>query len=230
MKRIIIILCCIIFLPFQALTASASVEILQNLVIRSYRLPKEAVYIDMLIYMDENDEAYTPFNEDNMKQYNFDATELSEYNSEGFISMYCHYKDNFTKMKLFYNNKYDSFNSFVLDKYSDKYSNDSFRTNGSRMYQIIDENRQFRIALLDENGSIIQISEPFNSNSKRGPLIEYIKYNAENNALYLKYEYTGVPLYWLWNSNPKYTITGIIVFIIIITFVISRLRHRHKVE
>lgn len=220
MRSIVIILCCLMLLPCQSLTAYAQV-ILESFSVKSYRLPKEAVYMDIFITMNENDKSYTAFNEENMNQYNFDATELSEYNSEGFISMSCHYKDNFTKMKLFYNNKYDSFNSFVLDKYSD----DSLGTNSSRVYQILSEDRQFRIALLDENGSIIQLSETFNGNSKRGPLIDYIKYNAENNTLSLKYEYSGVPLYWIWNTNPKYTIIGIIVVIAIIKFLISRLRH-----
>lgn len=219
MKRIIIILCCLILLPFQMLTVYAEIK-LENFAVKSYRLPKEAVYIDMLISMDKSDKSYMAFNEKNMKQYNFDVTELSEYNNKGFVSMSCHYKDNFTEMKIFHSKRYDYFNSFVLDMYSDG----SLHPNGSRVYKILDENRQFRIALLDENGSIIQLSEPFSSNSKRGPLIDYIKYNAENNTLSLKYRYSGVPLYWIWQTNPKYTIIGIIIFIVVIKFLITKYR------
>lgn len=82
-------------LPFQILTAYAR-DKLDCLIVESYVLPDEAVYMDLLITMDENDEAYTPFNEENMKQYSFDTNAITEYNSEGFVSMSCHYNDNFT--------------------------------------------------------------------------------------------------------------------------------------
>lgn len=228
MKRIIIVLCCIILLPFQMLTVYAEAR-LDSFAVKSVGLPREAVYMDMLISMDENDKAYTPYNEDNMKQYSFDTKTIAEYNSEGFVSMSYHYKDNFTKMKILYNNKYGYINSFVLDKCS----NGGLVANDTRVHDIISEDRKFRIALLDENGNIIQLSEPFKGNSKRGLLIDYVGYDVKNNILSLRYEYNYVLEYWLWNSNPKYTIIGIIALIIIIKFLISRLKlfiskHKHS--
>lgn len=99
MKKIIIILCCLMLLPFQILTAFARDQ-LSSLTVESSGLLDEAVYMDMLISMNENDEAYTPFNEENMKQYSFDSKVISDYNNEGFISMSCHYNNNFTKMEI----------------------------------------------------------------------------------------------------------------------------------
>ena len=207
-------------LPFQMLTAYAR-NILQNLVVISSELPDKAVYIDMLISMDEKDEAYTPYNEENMKQYSFDTNTIADYSNEGFISMSYHYKDNFTKMKIQSNSKGKYVNSFTLRRISDE----DLGANPLLVYKLINEKRQFRIALLDENGSIIQLSESFDSNGKNGELINYIEYDAGNNILSLDYEYSGAPLWWVRTIIPLYVIIGIIVIIAIIKFLISRLRH-----
>ena len=226
MKRISIIICCFMLLPFQMLTAYAR-NILQNLVVISSELPNEAVYIDMLIYMDEKDEAYTPYNEENMKQYSFDTNTIANYSNEGFISMSCHYKDNFTKMKIQANTKGKYVNSFTLRRISDG----DLVQNSTLVYKLLNEKRQFRIALLDKNGSIIQLSEPFDSNGKKGELINYIEYDAGNNIISLDYEYSGAPLWWVRTVIPLYVIIGIIIIIAVIKFLIFRLRHfisRHK--
>lgn len=223
MKKIIIILCCLMLLPFQMLTASAQAE-LESLAVESSELLDNAVYMDMLISMDENDEAYTSFNEENMKQYSFDTNAITEYNSEGFVSMSCHYNDNFTNMEIQTDIRGDYINLFNLKRDPDG----SLHANYPLVYKLLTENRQFRIALLDENGSIIQISKPFVINGKKGNLMGYIKYNAENNTLSLKYERSGAPLWWVRAIHPLYIIGGIIVIIVVIKFLISRLRHRHS--
>lgn len=216
-------------LPIQTLTASARGR-LEDLAVESTGLPKEAVYMDMLISMDENDEAYTPFNEENMKQYSFDTTAIAEYNSEGFVSMSCHYKDNLTDMEIHLNARGDYHNSFILERLSDG----SLGAPGSLVNRLLDEKRQFRIALLDENGSIIQLSKPFDSKTKNGPLIHYIGYDAENNTISLDYEYDGAPLWWV-RSSPIYFIIGIgglagaVVITIVIVLLVSK-RKRNKAK
>ena len=223
MRNIIIIFCCLMLLPFQTLTAFARAQ-LRSLTIESSGLLNEAVYMDMLISMDENDESYTPFNEENMKQYSFDAKAISDYNNEGFISMSCHYNNNFTKMEICYDDKWGYHNSFTMDRSSDG----SLTPNPLLVYKLLSEERQFRIALLDKNGNIIQISKPFGITGRKGDLLGYIKYNAEHNKLSLNYEYSGAPLWWVRAVNPLYIIGGIIVIIVVIKFLISRLRHRHS--
>lgn len=220
MRVIIAIFSCIILLLFNTHTAYAQAK-LDSFAVKSYNLPEEAVYMDMLISMNEDDESYTVFNEENMKQYIFDARVLSSYNKDGFISMSCHYNNNFTKMKILDNNTGSYHNSFVLDKNS----NGGLVANDIRIYKILSENRQFRIVLLDKDGNIIQLSKPFKGNSRKGFLIDYIKYDAKSNTFSLKYEYDGVLLWWVRVTNPKYTIIGIIVVIAVIAFFISRLRH-----
>lgn len=220
MRSIIIILCCLMLLPCQSLTVYAEAR-LDSFAVKSYNLPEEAVYMDMLISMNEDDEFYTIFNEENMKQYIFDARVLSSYNKDGFISMSCHYNNNFTKMKILDNNTGSYHNSFVLDKNS----NGGLVANDIHIHKIFSENRQFRIVLLDKDGNIIQLSKPFKGNSRKGLLIDYIKYDAKSNTFSLKYEYDGVLLWWVRVTNPKYTIIGIIVVIAVIAFFISRLRH-----
>lgn len=220
MRNIIIILCCLILLPFQTLTAYARDE-LDCLVVELYEFPDEAAYVDMLITMDENDEAYTPFNEENIKQYSFDTKAITEYNRDGFISMSCHYKDNLTRMKISYDDKWGYHNSFTLKRSSDG----NLHSNYQLVYNLLKEDRQFRIALLDENGGIIQISKPFGINGRKGHLLGYIRYNAEHNKLSLDYEYSGSLLWWVRVINPKYTIIITIVFMIVITLLIFRLRN-----
>ena len=223
MRNIIIILCCLILLPFQSLTVYARDQ-LDNLVVESSGLPEEAVYMDMLITIDENDEAYTPFNEENMKQYSFDTKVITEYNRDGFVSMSCHYKDNLTRMRIQTDARGDYINSFTLEKNA----NGNIYSNYQLVYKLLTENRQFRIALLDENGSIIQISKTFGITGRKGDLLGYIKYNAEHNKLSLNYEYSGASLWWVRAVNPLYIVGGIIVIIVVIKFLISRLRHRHS--
>ena len=223
MRNIIIIFCCLMLLPFQMLTASAQAK-LENLAVESSGLPDNAVYMDMLISMDENDEAYTPFNKENMKQYSFDTKTIADYNSEGFVSMSYHYKDNLTRMKIQTDVRGDYINSFTLKRRSDG----NIYSNYQLVYNLLKEDRQFRIALLDENGGIIQISKPFGITGRKGDLLGYIKYNAEHNKLSLNYEYSGAPLWWVRAVNPLYIIGGIIVIIVVIKFLISRLRHRHS--
>lgn len=220
MRNIIIILCCLMFLPLQILTAFARDQ-LRSLTVESSGLSDEAVYMDMLISMDENDNAYTPYNEENMKQYSFDTKTIAEYNSEGFVSMSCHYNNNFTKMEICYDDKWGYHNSFTMDRRSDG----SLTPNPLLVHKLLSEDRQFRIVLLDKNGNIIQLSEPFNSSGKNGQLNDYIGYNVKNNTLSLDYEYDGAPLWWVRAINPKYIIIGIIVLIALIKLFISRLRH-----
>ena len=221
MRVIIAIFSCIMLLFTNTHTVYAQ-ALLDSFAVKSYNLPKEAVYMDMLISMNENDESYTVFNEENMKQYNFDARVLSSYNKEGFISMSCHYNNNFTKMKILDNNNTGSYhNSFVLDKNS----NGGLVANNLRVREIFSENRQFCIALLDKDGNIIQCSKTFNGNGKRGFLIDYIKYDAKSNTLFLKYEYDGVLLWLLIITNPKYFITvGIIICIVIIKLSVTLIK------
>lgn len=175
----------------------------------------------MLITMDENDEAYTPFNEENMKQYSFDTKVITEYNRDGFVSMSCHYKDNLTRMRIQTDARGDYINSFTLEKNA----NGNIYSNYQLVYKLLREDSRFRIALLDENGGIIQISKPFGINGRKGNLIGYIKYDAENNKLSLNYEYSGALLWWVMTIKPRYVIIGIIVIIFVIKFLISRLRH-----
>ncbi len=219
MKKIIIVLCCLMLLHFQILTVFARDQ-LNSLTVESSGLLDEAVYMDMLISMNENDEAYIPFNEENMKQYSFDAKVISDYNNEGFISMSCHYNNNFTKMEICYDDKWGYHNSFTMNKSCDG----RLISNSLLVHKLLSEERQFRIALLDKNGNIIQISKPFKGSGKKGLLDNYIGYNMKNNKLSLEYEYSGAPLWWVRAVNPLYIIGGIIVIIVVIKFLISKFR------
>ena len=226
MKKFLIILCCIIFLPFQSLKAYARIH-LENLSVKSFNIPDNAAYIDMLIAMDVNDKDYVPLNEDNMKAYSFDIRKIDEYNDDGFISMSCHYKNVYTKMKVERINDGDNVvahNSFTLLKsYDGKLFQDA-----DLVSKFIREKRRFKIAVIDDKGNVIQVSKPFDITGKNGDLIKPISYDISNNSFKLTYEHDGEPLYFVRALNPRHLFIFFILVLTVIVVVIVVIRTRHK--
>ena len=52
---------------------------------RVHDITDEACYIDLLIDLDKTDERYVEKNEENMKQFGFNAEKLCAYNDNGFV-------------------------------------------------------------------------------------------------------------------------------------------------
>lgn len=226
MKKIFMIIALIIIFvcPIEAYAHSNA----QKIEVDTYHFTDDACYIDLLIKMDSDDEYYTEFNNDNMDRFDFDKTKLSEYrDADGYISFSCHYKDVYSDpiiSKKTVGETVISENCFTLDKH--------LEIDLNVMKALYDKNRAFKIAILDKNGNIMQISDTFevhNDDKDKGYISGDVRYDVSNN----KFEY-----YWSNNyptdsgitiSNKPLTI-GIVLFLsVLVVFLIFR-RTKSKFE
>jgi hypothetical protein len=178
----------IIFIVLSPFTAYAYSNA-QKLEVDSYNFIDKAYYIDLLIKMDNNDEYYTNFNKDNMDRFEFDKTKLSEYtDGDGYISFSCHYKDIYSDIilnKISFNNRVISENSFTLNK---DLGQDIYV-----MKALYDEERSFKVAILDKDGNIIQVSEAFEVfNEKKGYIASAVNYDISNNSFVVDWSRNSV--------------------------------------
>ena len=185
MKRfpiiILVIMLCLALMPVKPLAASAQC-IQEQLEVFSTNIPDDAEYLDVLIKMDEDDPYYTPCNEENMKQYSFDKTTLAEYSTDGFVSLSYHYyvpeKTLYTDMKINktrYNEIDRTWNTFS------SYNDETY-------YSLFNGKRVIRIAVLDKDGNIIQVSKSIKMTGKKGRVNSSIDYNIGKNKLEYEYE------------------------------------------
>lgn len=189
MKKLISTLFALIFLSLNAIIACASPQKAQGIDIRSFNFTQDCKYIDLLIQMSEDENNYIAYNETNMKQCTFDTRELSHYCDNGYVSMSCHYKDNYTELIIKKKNAKEtifSVNCFVLDK---DYDGD-LRYGFKRMSDLYNRSPKpkFKIAVLDKNGSIIQTSESFEIVNDSGYLYGNVNYDIKNNRIELDWE------------------------------------------
>lgn len=188
MKRILSVLFALVMLAANSITAYAMPQEAQDIEVKSFNFTKDCAYIEILIKLSQDSEDYTAYNEANMKKYSFDTKELSEYrDKDGYVSLSCHFKDNFTRMdikKQKYGEQIVSLNNFVLD--NDKYERSWNATD--RMKKLHEIEPKFKVAVLDKNGSIIQTSEPFELENDSGYLWSYVNYDVTKNTIELDWE------------------------------------------
>lgn len=212
MKKTFSILFALLFLSINAVTAYASRLEAQDIEVKSFNFTKDCEYIEILIKLSQDSEDYTAYNEANMKKYSFDTKELSEYrDKDGYVSLSCHFKDNFTRMdikKQKYGEQIVSLNNFVLD--NDKYERSWHATD--RMKKLHELNPKFKVAVLNKNGSIIQTSEPFELENDTGYLWSFVNYDVKKNSIELD---------WEKKSSNFDIVIGIIQFaVLVIVFIV----------
>lgn len=101
MKKAISLLSALLFFALNTITAYAAPQEAQSIEVKSFNFSQDCEYIDILIQLSEDDSDYTAYNEANMKQCGFDTKELSKYrDKDGYISFSCHFKDNYTQMRI----------------------------------------------------------------------------------------------------------------------------------
>ncbi len=182
----------------------------QDIEVKSFNFTQDCEYIEILMQLSEDSEDYTVYNKANMKKYSFDTKELSEYrDDDGYISLSCHFKDNYTKMdikKKKYGEQIASLNSFVLN--DDKSEKSWHET--KRMTRLHELNPRFKVAVLDKNGSIIQTSQSFELKNDTGYLWSDVNYDVANNTIELD---------WEKNENKTVILFRIIIFIIVVAVI-----------
>ena len=116
-------------------------------------LPNEAAYVDLLIQLDETDEFYVPLNKSNLPDGMAEDAQIVSYCEDGFRSYSLHYKNAFSYIRVAIGNSV----RFALD------DNDSviYGSIPDRLDELIDEEGSIRLAILDKEGNIIQISKEF---------------------------------------------------------------------
>lgn len=227
MKKLfsIIALITIFVCPIEAYAHSGNA---QKIEVDTYHFTDDACYIDLLVKMDSDDEDYTEFNNDNMERFDFDKTKLAEYrDQDDYISFSCHYKDIYSDPIINpkkVNDTSISENCFTLDK--------RLETDLNLMNSLYDKKREFKIAILDKNGSIIQVSDPFevhNDDKDKGYIVGDVNYDISNNKLeyYWSNNYptdSGIKIY------KKPLIIGIVLFLSISVVFLIFMRIKRKFD
>ena len=172
MKRIISLLIMLPLLVSVPISVSAGVT-LGEIDFRVHDITDEACYIDLLIDLDKTDERYVEKNEENMKQFGFNAEKLCAYNDNGFVSFSCHVRRNLTQTVLKKSNSHESTNHFTCKL-------DDMKT--SLGWGIINSDYEFKVIVLDESGEILQTSDIFDLNDMKKDE-GYIEYNVKANTV-----------------------------------------------
>lgn len=155
-------------------------------------LPDEAVYVDLLIRIDENDPQYVAFQSNTFVSSASNAKEITDYSKDGFRSFTFHYKDAKSNIRISKHYNYDQTIAYYVDFCNGlEYRDYLTQYENLRKYY-----RDIRIALLDKDFNIIVVSEtaqlPKESNAFRfNGRIYYdfatntIEYDNEINPLYV---------------------------------------------
>ena len=222
MKKLIITFLVIILIPFNCVSAYAS-EPANDITIESSNIPDGTAYIEILVLMDSNDESYTAFNSENMAQYTFDSKELSDYNEDGYISLSCHFKNNYTEMTI---DPHDTVNGIISWNYYTlvKYENAKFGRNDYTMTDLVTQKRKLKIAVIDENGKILQVSDSFDIVKNSKLFLDMIEYDVSNNVVHMEWDEKPFKISFTVNRDKEaiimISILGLIVFLLVIASII----------
>ncbi len=163
MKKLLIVLVLLFIIPVQNVYAAR--QDAQNIILDISNIPDNASYIDILTNIE--DEKYTDFDKEYMRAYSFDAKELSQYDKNGLVSYSCHYKDKGVKVDI-----------------SIKEGRITF-TDHKTTVELFKNHNELKIAVLNKNGQIIQVSDTIkiNDNDDKIYLAGDIKYNVGENEI-----------------------------------------------
>lgn len=162
-KKLLVVLVLLFIIPVQNVYAAR--QDAQNIILDISNIPDNASYIDILTNIE--DEKYTDFDKEYMRAYSFDAKELSQYDKNGLVSYSCHYKDKGVKVDI-----------------SIKEGRITF-TDHKTTVGFFKNHNELKIAVLNKNGQIIQVSDTIkiNDNDDKIYLAGDIKYNVGENMI-----------------------------------------------
>lgn len=161
MKKLISFLLVFLFVRSQTAFAMPDPNLRSITVIVS-GITDESAYIDLLVNIEDVDTYYTEYNSLNMSDCKFDTTELKEYSENRYISFSCHHKEALTDMRIRDNMTFCSADIANTLK---------------------NERKRLRLAVLDKQGQIIQVSDTVILEDDDQFLCGDIKYNVQNNKV-----------------------------------------------
>lgn len=167
-RRVLQVLLCAVIVLFMmpAQSAHAAAMPADRITLDIRDIPDNAVYIDLLADI-RNIDNYIEFDKDFMDKYDFDPTELAQFSEGGFVSFSCHYKGEKADMRI-------------------KEGKTVFAEKNT-VRQLSFYETSVRIAVLDKDGHIIQISDSVKINDTKDDryLCNHgeIEYSIESNEI-----------------------------------------------
>ena len=166
-------------------------------------------YVDLLIPIADNEEAYTDFNESNGERYQISKdSEIVKYNVDGFRSYTFHFIGADSKMQI------NDLNNSGRDEYV-CFANSPYSIDMNKMqYEIVESKyRKIKLAALDEQGNVLQVSEAKYIRPNHWTKTRWsIDYDIGNNKLEVEF-YEGI--HWGFLGVWLYFIPVIIAIIVI---------------
>ena len=129
--------------------------------------PENAVYADILIKLDAQSDGYTPFNSGNGTRQGITAeSEIVRYGHDGYVSLSFRYDKVYSDIKL------ENFIYFEMNPAS----------------QSIDKiTESLKVALLDKDGNILQISPPINTTPPSNQFARELIYDADGTLFEIRF-------------------------------------------
>lgn len=171
-KISVLFLAVLILLPLLTVTARAnSAPPSPNWYFLLKNRPYRTVYMDLLIRLPEEDPNYTPLNEGNIPTGFAPDAGILTYRDGEYCSYTFHYRDAVSNIELSEYGYVFYFDNLASYSYSDE----------------IAARGKIRLALLDEKGNIIQVSEELDVNEQPRGFMEYVTggftYDAKTGTL-----------------------------------------------
>lgn len=182
MKKIIslsffvVFIICIAVLPIKA--AAMRKPFATDIEVCMDDFPEEAAYFDLLIDFSNNDSNYTENNSENLERYDFDPSQLLEYESEGYKSMSAHYSGLYTRMTIDHEKKegkvHDDYFEFapVIDGYGTGNAKEQFMMTVNEYYSDV------KLVLLNKDGEIIKETAAISIKQDREHTLDHIYWNV----------------------------------------------------
>ena len=184
-KRLLaVLMAAILMVGFLPVTVSAnSAPPAPFYVFHMTNLPEEAVYADLLIPLRENDENYVELNRNQLPDGFSENAEIINYSVDGYCSYTFHYKDAVASISV---NEEGEVFFFADAQFVKEWSGE---VNHNHQYDISGLG-YIRIALLDRNGNVLDVSpvlvihdkNPFTS------VEHYFSYDAAAGDFYVEFE------------------------------------------
>lgn len=179
-------------------------------------LSEEVYYVDLLIPISEDDEAYTDFNESNGKIYQLSKeSEIVKYDVDGFRSYTFHFLGSDSKMQIYDSSEVSGNEHVNFADSKDLLEKDKMQ------YEILEKKyKKIKLAGLDREGRILQVSEAKYIIPNHWIKTRWdINYDVTNNKLEVEF-YNGLP----WGILGLFLASRPVIVIAMLIYIVDRMR------
>ena len=214
----------ITLMPVPAIASPQYAPLSRVMTIEIANLPRNAVFADILIRINERDPNFTAVNEGNLALFGLDAhAEIVGFNDNGFRSFTFHYRDAVAEIRAVEIRFLDGTLWGHNVHFGDRERGAEER--GQLLY-LLENYPSMKIALLDHFGNVLSVSSAFSLPSPRrgmrilGSWSEEVRYNHETGAIIvnlrqIRYDYLA-------SLQPPLFVTGaLVLFFIILELIVG---------